>query len=273
MLGNKQLEPILPRLKWLAEQEIQLHTQAVVCPGMNDGAALRKTIEELARLQPNLATLAVVPVGLTRYREHLPRLRRPDPREAAETIDLIESLQTSYLEACGSRFVWPSDEYYLLAGRPIPPLSHYEDMEQWENGVGMLRQATVDFNRRRRFLKVPSRGPRMAWLTGMAAADWLRRTAVDYLRERGVNIKLLPVMNRFWGDMVTVSGLLTGRDILAVAQRARREFDIAVLPPNCVNHEGLFLDDMSLDEFRGRLKRPVIVGQYSLFDTVREALR
>lgn len=273
MLGNRRLQPILPQLNWLVERGIRLHTQAVICPGINDGKALQDTIDDLAALQPGLATLAVVPVGLTRYREHLPRLRRPDAREAEQSIDMVERFQQKNLTLHGTRFVWPSDEYYLLAGRRIPPLSHYEDMEQWENGVGMIRQATVDFNRRRRFLRGSSRATRVVLLTGMAASEWLKRTVVQFAREIGLNVKLIPVVNRFWGEMVTVSGLLTGADMLAAAIPARREFDLAVLPPNCLNSEGLCLDDMSLDEFRKRLGRPVMVGQYSLYDTLKEALQ
>ncbi len=271
MLGNRKLQPILPQLEWLTRRGIRLHTQAVICPDLNDGSSLHRTMEDLAGLQPELATLAVVPVGLTRYREHLPRLRRPTAQEARETIAVVEDFQQQSLSEWGTRFAWPSDEYYLLAERRIPPLCHYEDMEQWENGVGMIRRATVDFNRGRRFLSGISTDIRVAFLTGLAAAEWLKRTLVGYLRELDLNLKLLPVVNRFWGEMVTVSGLLTGADLLAAAEAARREFDVAVLPPNCLNHEGLFLDDMSLDEFRRRLGRPVIIGQYDLCATVREA--
>jgi putative radical SAM enzyme (TIGR03279 family) len=272
MFGNRRLKPILPQLKRLIDGGIRLHTQAVIVPGVNDGIHLEKTIEDLARLSPGVDSLAVVPVGLTKYRDRLPKLRTFTRDESAATIDQVESYHEEFLDRLGTRFAWPSDEFFLKAQRPIPPFGYYEEMPQFENGVGMVRQFLVDFNRRKRYL--PNRikhALRLEIVTGRLAGQIIEHEILPYLHKiKNLKTDMTIVGNRFWGKTVTVTGLLTGADILRAVKKS--DADIILLPPNCINIDELFLDDMSLDEFKSAVGRPVIAGTYQIAGAVRAAI-
>jgi putative radical SAM enzyme (TIGR03279 family) len=271
MLRNERLEPIVPRLQYLSEHGIVIHTQVVLCPGINDGEQLAKSIDDLAALHPGVESLAVVPVGLTRYRETLAKLRTYTAAEARQVVELIEARQTKLRKEIGSRFVWPADEFYIQAGLDFPAISEYEGTPQFENGVGMAREFLTQFNRGKRRLKGLASDRRAMFVTGKSAEHFLMENVMPYLTaELGLRVQLEAVGNRFWGDTVTVSGLLTGQDVLRAARAKSDHYDILVLPPNCLNNEDLFLDNMSLEQFRGLLEREVVVGQYNLCATVRE---
>ncbi len=271
MMRNEKLAPILPRLKYLCDNGITLQTQVVVCPDVNDGVHLERTIEELSALYPSVETLAVVPVGLTKYRKQLPGLRRHTADEAATIIDFVESRQKKYLKSLGSRFVWPADEFYVAAGRDFPRLSAYEEMSQFENGIGMVRHFITGFNRTRTRLKGINSDKRVLFLTGASAYPFFSGEIMPYLTDDlGLDIDLQVVPNQFWGEMVTVSGLLTGQDLLAFARKIADNYDMIVLPPNCLNGDELFLDNLSLAEFRKMLPAKILVGQYQLSKTIRE---
>ncbi|MDA3904143.1 MAG: DUF512 domain-containing protein, partial [Desulfuromusa sp.] len=139
LLGAK-IPEIFPLLKRLVAAGIELHCQVVLCPGVNDGAALKQTIEDLSSLYPQVASLAVVPVGLTQYREKLPQLKKVTRQDATTCLKLIHQYQQDFLLHYDHRFVFPADEFYLLAEQPIPPFAEYEDYPQIENGVGMISQ-------------------------------------------------------------------------------------------------------------------------------------
>jgi putative radical SAM enzyme (TIGR03279 family) len=274
MLGNDRLSPILPQLRRLTEGGIALHTQVVLCPGINDGEQLHKTIIDLSKLRPEVESLGVVPVGLTRYRESQHDLRCYTPAEAAAVVKIIERYQARFLKETGSRFVWAADEFYIQAGRDFPSQVSYEDMPQFENGVGMARETITAFNRRKQFLADVNSDRRVVWFTGRSATDLLDSTVGKFVRKQGrLNLKIATVDNKFWGETVTVSGLLTGQDLLAAGESVRDSLDLAVLPPNCLNDDRLFLDDMPLTEFENKLDRQVMVGSYNLADTIREAFR
>ncbi len=271
MLGKTNISPILPLLKRLTRNSIAIHTQVVLCPGINDGDELKTTISELAELAPGVESLAVVPVGLTKYRERLPKLRSYRPEEAAEIVRLIEKYQRQFLKRFQTRFLWAADEFFILAGLDFPRYYTYEEMHQFENGVGMVREFVTAFNRRRRVLAGIRSKKRAVLLTGHSAFPFLQRHIMPYLTEHlGLDVEFRAVVNRFWGETVTVSGLLTGEDLLAAGRKHQGEVDTIVLPPNCLNADNLFLDGMSLDQFRTSLEKPVVTGSYHLTDTVRE---
>ena len=269
---NRKLEPIIPQLKKLVDNGIRIHTQAVVCPSVNDGEYLRRTIADLASLAPGIDSLAVVPVGLTKYRERLPQLRRYTPAEARAVIDLVESYHDRMLDKLGTRFAFPADEFFLLAGRIIPHLSYYEEMPQFENGVGMIRQFWSDFNRRKRYLpRKLGKRLNLELITGHLAEPILQSSIMPALSAiRDLHPTLTAVENRFWGSSVTVSGLLTGKDILHAVRKSRA--DVFILPPNCLNADELFLDDVSLDQFMTKVGRPVVTGTYNIVGAVRAAM-
>ena len=271
MLKNERLAPIVPRLKYLTDNGIEIHTQVVLCPGINDGPQLERTIDELGELAPGVVSLAVVPVGLTRYRADLPTLRTYTASEAGEIIDYVERRQYDFLATTGSRFVWPADEFYVAAERPFPRRAEYEEMHQFENGIGMAREFITNFNRRRRHLRGLKSKRRALFLTGASAHPFFSAELLPFIRkELKLRVDLRPVPNHFWGESVTVSGLLTGQDMLTFARSQRDAFDVAVLPPNCLNSDDLFLDNLPLEQFRRVLDKPVLVGQYDLAATLRE---
>ena len=216
-------------------------------------------------------SLAVVPVGLTRYRERLAKLRPYTSAEADAIIDEVEMNQQILLESLGTRFVWPADEFYVQAGRDFPTHSSYEEMPQFENGVGMARDFITRFNRRRAHLRGLRSRHRALFLTGHSAFPFWQSRLLPYLEKKlRLRVKVEPVENRFWGETVTVSGLLTGQDLLQAARSLGKDAEVVVLPPNCLNQDDLFLDNLSLEQFRRTLDKTVVVGSYDLYRTVRE---
>ncbi len=274
MLRNEKLAPIVPRLQYLSDNGISIHTQVVLCPGVNDGPYLEKTIDELAEVFPGVETLAVVPVGLTKYRDNLPDLRTYTPAEAGEIVDYVESRQADLYDRFGTRFVWPADEFYVAAGRPFPRRKYYEEMHQFENGIGMSRETITWFNRRRSRLKGITSDRRACFLTGHSAYPFLKDDVFGYIQDTlGLHADLHVVDNDFWGHSVTVSGLLTGQDLLRAARSMKAGYDTFVLPPNCLNNDDLFLDNMTLQQFKQTLGRRVVLGQYDLAATVRDVFQ
>jgi len=274
MLHNEKLAPILPRIKELTDNGITIHTQVVLCPGINDGKYIEQTINDLASLYSGVETLAVVPVGLTKYRDNLPNLRTYQPDEAKDIINYIDRIQKRFLKEIGTRFVWAADEFYVAAHIGFPNQVSYEEMSQFENGVGMAREFLTNFNRRKRFLKSINSNKKALFLTGYSAYPFLTENIIQYLKLKlKLNVEFEPVKNDFWGETVTVSGLLTGNDLLRCAISYEKEFDVLVIPPNCLNDEYLFLDNLSLTQFETELGKPVVLGQYDLADTLKEVFK
>jgi putative radical SAM enzyme (TIGR03279 family) len=275
MLRNERLAPIIPRLKYLGDSGITIHTQAVLCPKINDGAYLERTITELAELFPSVESLAVVPVGLTKFREHLPNLRSYAPYEAQEIVKIVEKHQKTLFRQHGTRFVWPGDEFYTIAGEQFPPHSSYEEFQQFENGIGMCRDLITNFNRRKKQLKGMSSTHRIMMFTGASAYGFLSRDILPWIQqETGLSVALKMIPNRFWGESVTVSGLLTGQDLLRAARVHANEYDVLLLPPNCLNNDDLFLDNLSMAQFRSVLpSKNILLGHYNIVESLLLACR
>jgi putative radical SAM enzyme (TIGR03279 family) len=274
MFGNKNLPAVVPTLKNLTDNGIVFHTQVVVCPGVNDSVHLDRTINELYALYPGVKTVGVVPVGLTKYRDNLPKLKRFTSDDAIAVIDYIESSQKRFLAECNSRFVFGADELYILAGHKLPTLSEYEEMEQFENGIGMIRKFLTDFNRRKRSLLnlKKKKNKKIVMMTGVSAYKIINENIISELKKKRFCIDVFPVINRFWGKDVTVSGLLTGGDLLSAVKKINKQYDVVLLPPNCLNNDDLFLDDLSLEVFRKKAGMEIKVGSYNLADTLKEVL-
>jgi putative radical SAM enzyme (TIGR03279 family) len=272
LFGNRGLPPIMSQLQYLTAKGITIHAQVVICPGINDGEILDKTIDELFSLFPGVMTLGVVPVGLTKYRDKLPALRPFDGEMAENLINYIHFRQKDFLAKSGSRFVFGADELYILAEREFPKLQEYEEMAQFENGIGMMRLFLSDFSRRKRYLRSAKRKMCLAFLTGESAFGAIYCHIIPELRHRGIKADFYRVINRFWGSSVTVSGLLTGRDLLGEIKGLPKKYNAVILPPNCLNSDGLFLDDMSLESLRRKAGFDVQVGKYSMIDTINGVL-
>ena len=257
MMHNRFAGDSLRHLYRLAEGGIHLNCQIVLCPGVNDGPALEHTLEEFWSLGEGLLSVACVPVGLTRYREGLYPLVPFNRQTAGEALDILERWGARWKAERGARTVYASDELYLLAGRPIPPLEFYEDFPQIENGVGMLRNLQDEFDWALEDLELPDIPRRVTIPTGECGFQFLNQL-LDGLRRKCHNIRidLLPVHNDFFGGTVNVTGLLTGQDILKNLQ-GRDLGDEVLLATNMMKAgEDIFLDDMTREELSAALGVP-----------------
>ncbi len=246
----------MKQLKELTRAGIQIHTQVVLCPGYNDGEVLDETITELRSLYPQICSLGIVPIGLTDFRRHLPAMQAVNPRQARTLIHQVAPFQQRFQDNDGFPFVFLADEFYLLADHPIPDTEHYGDFDQYENGIGMLAYGNYWFKkiyRKIESLKLPQ-PLKIGFISGTLAAPYMEKTVIQSLnRISGLHARVLAVPNRLFGSMITVTGLLSGQCILE-ALRDRPELDLLFLPRNCLNSDGVLLDNMSLPELTRRLK-------------------
>lgn len=256
MLGNPSARDVMSVMRRFVRAGIVLHGQIVVCPGINDGEELERTLRELCALRPGLATVAVVPVGLTSHRRGLPALRPVTAAEAAATIELTERIERSLGRSGPEPFVTAADEYYLLAGRRIPGRRRYGTFPQVGNGVGLVRLFLDEARAllRRRLAPPPAGG---TVITGMAPRRIVGEFLEELSRRSGARFEALPVANRLMGPGVTVTGLLSGRDV-ADALRGRGA-ERVFLPRVCLRDAGdLLIDGMSPDDLSREAGAPVI---------------
>ena len=248
MMNNRFAGESLKVLKRLADAHIDLNAQLVLCPGYNDGDELTRSMEDLAEYYPSLQSVAAVPVGLTRYREGLTPLRLFTKDEAADVIDRMNAMNERMLREHGVRLFYPSDEFYLLAGREIPPADEYGDFLQLENGVGMWALFWEQFKDALSACDETPRGTRMTLATGKLAAPLMER-CVALAREKWPNlcVEVACIRNDFFGETITVTGLITGGDIKK--QLSGRCGEMLLIPSSMLRREGdCFLDDMTVEE-------------------------
>lgn len=269
LLGRKQDAPVLDTIAWLADRGIDVHAQIVLCPGINDGHVLEQTIADLAALHPiargrahGVRSVAVVPVGLTRFRDRLPSLRAPDAAYASDMIRWFRKGTASLRAALGTRFAWLSDEWYHLAGRPVPARRHYEGFPQLEDGVGTTRLFLDELARLSR--RLPSSAPtpsQAVLLTGELAAGAVRRLCMRLNEVRGIRAEMLVVKNEWFGGTITATGLLTGRDVLRALRQCPTDGTV-FLPDICLRERhGMLLDDMTVEQLSSEAGRPLkVVG-------------
>lgn len=245
LLGKANIPDIREQLRRLADLGVEVHTQVVLVPGVNDGQTLEQTVADLAALYPSVASVSLVPVGLTRF-QRAP-IRRYTGAEARALLAQARPWRDAFKRELGVNFVYPSDEFYLLAGASVPRASEYDGFPQVENGVGLVRIFLDDWaGVRRKLAKSGAALPSpMTWVTGTLFAPVLRGGAEWLRRERALNVDVVPVPNRFFGETVTVAGLLTAEDVVAALQ-ARELTGLVVLPRAMLDHAGrLTLDDRS----------------------------
>ncbi len=271
MLRNPQAGESIRTMKRLADAGIVMNCQIVCCPGWNDGEELLFSMRELSKLFPAVHSVSVVPVGLTRYREGLEVLTPFTPEHAAETIDQVTAFGDRCLEKYGSRIFFCGDELYLKAGRALPPNDFYEEYTQLENGIGMLRLLETEFSSALLLSEDP--GPQhLSIAAGAAAAPFLRelcrRAAARY---PSLKIQVYPIINDFFGHSITVSGLVTGRDLITQLQ-GRDLGDRLLISQNMLRRqERDFLDDVLLSDAQKSLGIPVIPVEsdgFALWDAI-----
>ena len=290
MLHNRFAGNIVSHIEKLYQAEIPMNGQIVLCKGMNDGEELYRTISDLSRFAPVMESLSVVPVGLTRYREGLPDLQLFTKEDAEEVIDMVEGFQKEIHDRCGIHFVHASDEWYILAGRKVPKEESYDGYLQIENGVGMTRLLFEDFHaavmkagragkkkgmellrldpeeRELRRLLKRNPGRTVSTITGKLAYGNRIVICRELKKIRpDIHFHVYPIRNDFFGERITVTGLLTGRDI--VNQLSGKDLgDALLIPGDCLKaDEDIFLDDMSLSELEKALQvKTVIVKSYGV---------
>ena len=259
MMGNRRAGESLQYLRRFADAGLRLNTQLVLCPGINDGEQLRYSLEKLRELVPALQSIAAVPVGLTAHREGLEPLRSYSKDEAAAVIDTIDSFNEKNISDGIGRLAFAADEFYLKAERPIPDAEYYGDFPQLENGVGMWALLREEFSQA--LAEEPSCACKrsVTAVTGKAVGpliDSLARMAED--KFDGLHIHVIPIENRFFGSEITVSGLLTGRDILEQTKDLQLG-DVLLFPASALRQgEDVFLDDRTPQELSDILGIPLL---------------
>ncbi len=268
MLGRNQEDYLLYKIKTLTNNGIVMHGQIVLCPGINDGPFLKKSVYELFKFFPLLRTVAVVPVGLTKYRKRLPKINPVTEKIAREIVEKISLWQKDFIEKTGESFVYLSDEFYLLSGHSLPEHKSYGEFWQIENGVGMVRSILNDFNsEKNNFPEKLLKKKKILFITGKLFSPVLAENIVCQLNKiDNLEVKLAEIENNFYGDSVTVAGLLCGRDILNTLRKQNDKFDLIVLPPDCVNEDRLFLDDISLSSINKEYDEKIFVFRNSFLE-------
>ncbi|MCA9743176.1 MAG: DUF512 domain-containing protein [Deferribacteres bacterium] len=260
LLGLRHDDRLIKKLDYLTENDIELHTQIVVCPTHNDGKVMEETLRVLSGYFPHVRSVALVPLGLTKHREGLTQLQPVDAAYAQKLIADSDALAAQYKKKLGIYFAYPSDEFYLMAGIPLPQPDRYDTFDQLENGVGMVRALLNDFADAQPELPTSLSQPtKVTLVTGTLMGPVLQKEIVPVLNQiQNLQVELAIVKNDFYGDSIRTSGLLTGQDIFKNLAD-RKNGDCVFLPKNCVNDQQIFLDDWTVQEMQEKLAVPVRV--------------
>ncbi|WP_129128478.1 DUF512 domain-containing protein [Geomonas oryzae] len=274
LLGKSGILSILDVIRELAEARITMHTQVVLCPGWNDGDAFAKTVEDLAALHPWVASLAVVPVGLTEHRQNLPPLAPVTKEFAAAFVGKWFPQSQLLEERLGAPFLFLADEFYIKGEIPFPDVASYGDLPQLENGVGMIPLFLSEADQVLQDAEKLKSG-RFTVVTGESPYRFLAEFLERLSGATGVAMHPVPVRNRLFGPTVTVTGLVCGADVVAALQGV--DLGDAVLVPDVMlkEGEGVFLDDLSLHDVEQQLGAPVQVVEstpYGIYDALVERL-
>ncbi|MBF2089209.1 MAG: TIGR03279 family radical SAM protein [Synechococcales cyanobacterium K44_A2020_017] len=262
LLKNPRAGQLMDQLRWFQEQRLQIHAQVVVCPGINDGDHLTRTLTDLASFHqgdlPTVISAAVVPVGMTRFRPDEDELTPVTPDIARQVIAQVQDLQAQFQDRLDSTFAWLADEWFLIGQAPLPPESHYEDYPQIGNGVGSIRLFLKEFDEVA--VDLPDRLPSprtFTWVVGNAVETAFQPLVQRLNQVDGLTVNLVAIASRYWGQEISVTGLITGQDIQAVL-RSQPLGDGILLPTLMLKHgETRFLDDSTVDELAQSLKTPI----------------
>ncbi|MCF0143269.1 MAG: DUF512 domain-containing protein [Parasporobacterium sp.] len=262
MLNNRFAGDVLRYLDMLYEAGTTMNAQIVLCKGINDGEQLKKTISDLSKYAPVLESLSVVPVGLTKFRDGLFPLEPITAKDAAETIDIIEDFQKKLFEEHDLHFVHASDELYLLAGRELPEEERYDGYLQIENGVGMLKSLEVEFFDELDYREEEGdvlKGRNISIATGVLPAPFMNSLTADFNERFGGSTKVYPIINHFFGESITVSGLVCGCDIIEQL-KGKDLGEELLIPVNMMRFgETYFLDDVTITELEKELNIKVTI--------------
>jgi len=269
MLNNRFAGEALKKIDKLYEAGIPMNGQIVMCKGINDKEELERTIRDLSAYLPYMESVSVVPVGLSKFRKGLYPLKPVAREDAACTIDIVERWQRKLYEEHGTHFIHASDEFYILAGRKMPGAERYDGYLQLENGVGMIRLMTEEVHGALEGVKGDGRQEELSIATGLMAYDYLKGYVEEIRRKfPGIVVHVYPIVNEFFGEQITVSGLITGKDL--IGQLKGRPLGDRLLLPVCMFRSGeeVFLDDVTRQEVKTALQVPVHIVKSSGYDFV-----
>lgn len=275
MLRNPRAKNIMKDLEKLKDAGINLRCQIVLCPGINDGEGLTKTLRDLASLYPAVSSVSVVPVGLTKFREGLAPLVPFTKQTASDALNRINAVGDECLKKYGTRIFYGADEFYLKAEMPLPDVGFYEDLEQYENGVGMIACFRDDFDYYSEEKKPNPSKVKISLVTGVAATDTIA-DAMKKLREKytGLDYSLYTVYNDYFGRTITVAGLVTATDI--IAQLKGKDLGSYLIVPDVMLRDDTFLDDLTVSDVERELCVPVRVakeGAQGLLDAIEYCVK
>lgn len=254
MMANPHAGESLRFIKKFADAGISINAQLVLCPGINDGKELEYSLRELFKFWPAMESVACVPVGLTKHRAELYPLKAYDSVSAGEVIDIIDRLNDEFGKSHSTSIAYASDEFYLCSGRPMPAYEYYNGFPQLENGVGMWTLLEDEFIEALDRCNIEKLSRNVTIVTGKAAYPLIKKLSVQAMdRIEGLAVNVVPVVNNLFGESITVSGLITGTDILK-ALEGINVGDELIIPPNCLRAEGdMFLDNMTVDELSSKI--------------------
>lgn len=272
MMGNRFAGEKLKYIRRLAENGISLNCQIVCCPDLNDGEELRRTLRDLGELMPNISSLAVVPVGVTKFRENLFPLKTFDKDRAGETIDIIEEFQNEFLEKYGTRAVFPSDEFFLTAERELPEMDYYEDFPQFENGVGMLRSLIDEFENALEGAEYDGCERHITVATGYCPYPVIKGLCEKAENKfSGLKIDVMPIRNDFFGNTITVTGLITATDLISQLKGRDNGTELLISQSMLMQNSDIFLDDKTVSDVENALDIKIKTTQndgYDLLDAI-----
>ncbi|MBD2609012.1 TIGR03279 family radical SAM protein [Scytonema hofmannii FACHB-248] len=275
LLKNPRAGQILEQLNWFQERRLQIHAQVVVCPGINDGKHLEQTLRDLASFStgevPGVASVAVVPVGLTRFRLEKDELIPVSEEKAIEVISQVRSLQKEFSKKYGSNVAWLADEWFLIAGEELPSEVEYNDYPQIDNGVGSIRLFLKQFAIAAAELLPPkiSNARKFTWVVGNAVEKAFQPILQQLNSVENLEVNMRALKSDYWGQSISVTGLLTGHDLLLNLQG--QDLGEGILLPKVMLKHGelIFLDDMSIEEVASQLNTKIlpVAGVEDLINT------
>lgn len=273
MMNNRFAGDKLKYLKMIADSGLMINCQIVCCPNVNDGEELKRTLNDLSDLMPNIQSVAVVPVGLTKYRDGLFPLECFNKISAGEVIDIIESKQKECLRKYGTRMVYPADEFYLLAERELPPTEFYEDYPQYENGVGLLRSLGDELESALKACEEIIEPRTVTLVTGAVAYDFHVMLTKKIMRKfPAVKINTEKIINKFFGETITVAGLITAGDLIDQL-KGKSLGDELIIPKVMLKaDEPVFLDDLTVSDVEKALNIKVTASANDGYEYLNKLL-
>ena len=254
MMNNRFAGDKLKYLKQMTDSGIKLNCQIVLCPELNDGAELERSLTDLGNMMPNISSIAVVPVGLSKFRDGLFPLKTFNKKTAGDALDIISRFQNEFLEKYGTRLVFPSDEFFLIAERTIPASDYYEDFSQYENGVGMLRSIDDEFMQALECADYDNHKRKISIATGYSAYDTIKKLAVMAEEKySGLECNVYSIRNDFFGETITVTGLVTATDIIKQLSGKDLGTELLISSSMLRRDTDIFLDDLTVSDVENKL--------------------